>query len=89
MLKISCDRHRAREDNRRQALHWAIRLVEASLLAHPSPEWEELKERQAAFAAELGLGVRVDVAGASDEGAGLAPGVPPSAAGQSGMQAEL
>jgi hypothetical protein len=46
VLKISCDRHRAREDNRRQAMHWAIRLVEATLLEHPSEEWETLKVKQ-------------------------------------------
>lgn len=48
-LKISCDRHRAREDNRRQALHWLIRLVESGHLKHPSPAWESMKQRQTAF----------------------------------------
>jgi uncharacterized membrane protein YccC len=53
VLKISCDRHRAREDNRRQALHWAIRLVEVALLEHPSKEWEALKARQQVLLQEV------------------------------------
>ena len=46
ILKISCDRYRQREDNKRQAMQWAVRLVEAALITHPSDEWEQLKARQ-------------------------------------------
>ena len=46
VISISCDRRRAREDNRRQALHWALRLVETALLEHPSEEWERIKDLQ-------------------------------------------
>jgi hypothetical protein len=47
VIRISCDRHRAREENRRQALHWALRLVESALKQHPSVEWEYIKSLQA------------------------------------------
>lgn len=46
VISITCDRHRAREENRRQALHWTLRLVESALLEHPSEEWERIKELQ-------------------------------------------
>lgn len=46
VISISCDRHRAREENRRQALHWALRLVETALLEHPSEDWERIKDLQ-------------------------------------------
>ena len=53
ILKMSCDRHRAREDNRRQALHWVLRLVETALLTFPSEEWEALKRRQLTLLEEV------------------------------------
>jgi hypothetical protein len=56
MLKISCDRHRAREENKRQTLHWALRLVEVALHMHPSEEWEDLKRRQQELALSLDIG---------------------------------
>ena len=46
VISITCDRHRARDENRRQALHWALKLVESALLQHPSEEWEFIKEMQ-------------------------------------------
>lgn len=46
VISISCDRHRAREENRRQALHWALRLVETALIEHPSEAWEQIKDMQ-------------------------------------------
>lgn len=49
LLKISCGKHRAREDNRRQALHWLIRLVESGHLAHPNAAWDSMKQRQNDF----------------------------------------
>lgn len=53
ILKLACDWHRMREDNRRQALHWALQLVEAALLEHPSEGWAEAQARQAALLATL------------------------------------
>lgn len=46
ILTLSCDRHRAREENRRQAMHWMLNLIESALVAHPSEDWETLKEVQ-------------------------------------------
>lgn len=46
ILTLSCDRHRAREENRRQAMHWMLNLIESALTAHPSDEWEALKQTQ-------------------------------------------
>jgi hypothetical protein len=42
-----------REDNRRQTLHWALQLVEAALLEHPSEGWEKAKARQTEFMAAV------------------------------------
>jgi hypothetical protein len=46
LITITCDKHRAREENRRQALHWVLRLVEAALIHHPSDVWEDIKTGQ-------------------------------------------
>ena len=49
VLKLACQRHRHREDNRRQAMHWVINMVEAAHLKHPSDSWEHRKSAQQQF----------------------------------------
>eukprot|EP00892_Ulva_mutabilis_P012131 jgi/Ulvmu1/9290/UM050_0039.1 len=53
VLSLSCDRHRAREDNRRQVMHFMLNLVESALVAHPSEEWEKLKRAQESWMQHL------------------------------------
>jgi Mitochondrial ribosomal subunit protein len=53
VIRIACDRHRAREENRRQALHWALRLVESALKQYPSEEWEHIKSMQSEALKEI------------------------------------
>ena len=92
VLKISCDRYRAREDNRRQALHWALRLVEATLVAHPTDAWEDLKRRQRALLDTLDDGSGGSAHGSVDGASAGSAGVPAAAAaaggGGSGAAAE-